>query len=419
MAQTVLHRWKNAWNAFFNKDPTGFKVPEGSSYSVRPDRVRLTRGNERTIITAIYNRIALDVASLKFQHIQLDNNGRFKDTVKTNFNECLTLSANIDQISRAFHQDAILSMLDEGVVAIVPVDTDIDPHDTESFDVLSMRTGKIVDWKPRHVKINVYNDQTGEREDIWMPKEKVAIIENPFYAVMNEPNSTLKRLVRKLTLLDFVDEQTSSGKLDLIVQLPYTIKTPVKQKQAEERRKDIEMQLTGSRYGIAYIDSTEKVTQLNRPVENNLLKQIDNLTSMLYSQLGISVSILDGTADERTLLNYNNRIVNVIASVYVDELKRKFLSKTARTQGKSVDYFTDPFKNISVGQMADIVDKFTRNEFATTNEMRQGMGMKPSSDPEADKLKNPNMPQEKEEKPTQTTPTNSGQEFVKEAIVKE
>lgn len=419
MAQTVLHRWKNAWNAFFNKDPTGYKVPEGSSYSVRPDRARLTRGNERTIITAIYNRIALDVAALKFQHIQLDEEGRFKDTVKSNFNECLTLSANIDQISRAFHQDAILSMLDEGVIAIVPVDTDIDPHNTEAFDVLSMRTGKIVDWKPRHVKINVYNDNTGEREDIWMPKEKVAIIENPFYAVMNEPNSTLKRLVRKLTLLDFVDEQTSSGKLDLIVQLPYTIKTPVKQKQAEERRKDIEMQLTGSRYGIAYIDSTEKVTQLNRPVENNLLKQIDSLTSMLYSQLGISVSILDGTADERTLLNYYNRIVNVIASVYVDELKRKFLSKTARTQGKSVDYFTDPFKNISVGQMADIVDKFTRNEFATTNEMRQGMGMKPSSDPNADKLKNPNMPQEKEEKPTQTTPTNSGQEFVKEAIVKE
>lgn len=391
MAQSVLYRLKHAWNAFFNKDPTDDYKNRGSSYVSRPDRTRLTGGNERTIVTSIINRIALDVAQLKFQHVQLDDDGRFKDIVKSELNNCLTLSANIDQISRAFHQDVIMSMLDEGCVAIVPVDTNVDPMNTESFDILSLRTGQILEWFPRHVKVRVYNDRTGEKEDLILPKEKVGIFENPFYAVMNEPNSTLKRLIRKMTLLDFVDEQTSSGKLDLIIQLPYTVKTPAKQKQADDRRKDIEMQLTGSRYGIAYIDSTEKITQLNRPIENNLLKQIEYLTSMLFSQLSINTSILDGTANEQTMLNYTNKIVNVIASVYVDEMKRKFISKTARTQGKSIEYFNDPFKNVPVGQMAEIVDKFTRNEVATSNEMRQSMGMKPSKDPKADELRNSNI----------------------------
>ena len=392
----LIDRLKNSWNAFVNnRDPTiHYRYMDyGSGYTYRPDRPRLTRGNERSIVTAIYNRIAMDVAAIDIRHVKLDEEGRYKETMKSNLNDCFTVAANVDQTGRAFIQDVVMSMFDEGCVAIVPVDTDRDPNDTSSFDILSMRVGKITEWLPRHVKIRVYNDRVGEKQDIIMPKHAVAIIENPLYAIMNEPNSTMQRLIRKLNLLDAIDEQSGSGKLDLIIQLPYVIKTPARRQQAEERRKDIEMQLAGSKYGIAYTDGTERITQLNRPVENNLLKQIEYLTNMLYSQLSINQAVMDGTADEKTMLNYDNRTVLTIVTAIVEESKRKFVSKTARTQGQSIMYFRDPFKLVPVAQMAEIADKFTRNEILSSNEVRQFMGIKPSSDPKADQLINSNISQ--------------------------
>lgn len=386
-------RVKRLWNAFTNRDPTtNYSYSSmGSSYSYRPDRPRFTRGNERSIITSIYNRIALDVAAIEIRHARLDDSGRYKDDINSGLNNCLTLDANIDQTGRAFIQDVVMSMCDEGSVAVVPVDTTDDPTMTNSYDIESMRTGRITQWMPRHVKVEVYNDRTGRKEDLILPKERVAIIENPFYAVMNEPSSTLQRLKRKLNLLDVVDEQASSGKLDLIIQLPYVIKSQARRDQAESRRKDIENQLSGSRYGIAYTDGTERITQLNRPVENNLLKQIEYLTNLLYSQLSINQSVMDGTADEKTMLNYNNRTIEPIVSAIVDEMKRKFLTKTARTQGQSILYFQDPFKLVPVADIAEIADKLTRNEIATSNEIRQTIGWKPSSDPNADILRNKNL----------------------------
>lgn len=392
-----LDRLQHGWNAFvMNKDPTYNYQDYGMSYSYRPDRPRLSRGNERSIVTAIYNRIALDVAAITIRHCKLDNNGRYLEDINSPLNDCLNLEANIDQTGRAFIQDAVMSMLDEGVVALVPVDTSVDPMDTTSYDILTMRTGKIVQWYPAHVKVRVYNDRTGNKEEIVLPKEKVAIIENPLYSVINEPNSTMQRLIRKLSLLDIVDEQSSAGKLDLIIQLPYVIKSEAKRTQAEARRKDIEMQLAGSKYGIAYTDGTERITQLNRPVENNLLKQVEYLTNMLYSQIGFHQTILDGTADEKTMLNYNNRIIEPIISALVDEMRRTFLTKTARTQKQTIMFFRDPFKLVPVNDIAEIADKFTRNEIMTSNEIRQIVGMKPSDDPKADQLINSNLNQPEE-----------------------
>lgn len=387
----LANRLQHAWNAFLNRDPTRLEYDIGTGYSYRPDRSRLTRGNERSIVTAVYNRIALDAASICIQHVQLDKNERFLSVVNSGLNNCLTLEANTDQTGRAFIQDIVLSMCDEGCVGIVPTDTDLSPEKTDGYDILTMRTGKILDWYPQHVKLRVYNEKTGLKEDIVLPKSMVAIIENPFYAVMNEPNSTMQRLIRKLNLLDVVDEQSGSGKLDLIIQLPYVIKTDARRKQAEQRRKDIERQLSGSKYGIAYTDGTEHITQLNRSVENNLMKQIEYLTSMLYSQLGITQSILDGTADDKTMLNYYNRTIEPIVSAIADEMNRKFLTKTARSQRKSIMFFRDPFKLVPVNDIAEIADKFTRNEILTSNEIRQIIGMKPSDDPKADALINSNL----------------------------
>lgn len=399
MAISVGSRFKKAWNIFRNKDPSYEYRDLGISYSYRPERIRFTRGNERTIVTSIYNRIALDVSSITLQHVRLDENGRYLNTINSGLNNCLTLEANIDQTSREFIQDVVMSMFDEGCVAIVPVDIDrdIDPEVSGSYDIDTMRTGKILEWHPRHVKVRVYNDQTGHKEDVVCSKETVAIIENPFYSIMNEPNSMVQRLIRKLNLLDVVDEQTSSGKLDLIIQLPYIIKTDARRQQAEKRRKDIEDQLAGSKYGIAYTDGTEKITQLNRSVENNLLKQIEYLTNLVYGQLGITTSIMDGTADERTMLNYNNRTVEPIVSAIVDSMKRRFLTKTARTQKQSIVFFRDPFRLVPVTDLAEIADKFTRNEIMTSNEIRQIVGMKPSDDPSADELRNKNLNQTREE----------------------
>ena len=386
-------RLQHAWNAFFNRDPTSNYRTNEISYSYRPDRPRLSRGNERSIVTAIYNRIALDVASIDIKHCKLDENGRYVKDMKSGLNECLTVEANMDQTARAFIQDVVISMLDEGVVAVVPVDTTFNPKTTGSYDITSMRTGKILEWSATSVKIKVYNDRTGQKEDVVLPKSMVGIIENPLYSVINEPNSTMQRLIRKLNLLDSIDEQSGAGKLDLIIQLPYIIKTDARRQQAEQRRKEIEMQLAGSKYGIAYTDGTERVTQLNRPVENNLMKQIEYLTSMLYSQLGFHQTILDGTADEKTMLNYTNRTIEPIASAIVDEFKRKFLTKTARTQGQSIEFFRNPFRLVPINNIADIADKFTRNEILTSNEIRQIIGMKPSDDPKADQLVNSNIAQ--------------------------
>lgn len=401
MDTTLGSRIKHAWNAFLNKDPTNGLVNRQNEFSAgsyyRPDRVRLSRGNERSIVTSVFNRIALDVAAIDIKHCRLDDNDRFKEVVNSSLNDCLTLEANIDQTSRAFYQDVVMSMFGEGCVALVPVDTSINPNESNSYDILSMRTGKIVEWYPTRVKVNVYNERKGKREDIIINKSAVAIIENPLYAVMNEPNSTLQRLMRKLVLLDSVDEQTSSGKLDLIIQLPYVIKSEARKQQANERRQEIERQLAGSKYGIAYTDGTEKITQLNRPVENNLMKQIEYLTSMLYSQLGITQSVLDGTADEKTMLNYNTRTIEPIISAIVDEMKRKFLTKTARTQRQTILFFRDPFKLVPVSDLAEIADKFTRNEIMSSNEIRQVVGMKPSSDPKADQLVNSNISQPNQE----------------------
>ena len=410
MEISVGSRFKNAWNAFLNRDPTSGFRDIGSGYSYRPDRFRLTRGNERSIVTSVYNRIALDVAAIDIQHVKLDNEGRFCSVVDSGLNNCLSIEANIDQTGRAFIQDAVMSMMDEGCIAIVPVDTDDDPDDTTGYKILSMRVGRIKDWYPKHIRVELYNENTGRKQDIIVPKDTVAIVENPLYAVINEPNSTMQRLIRKLNLLDAVDEQSSSGKLDLIIQLPYVIKSDARRKQAEQRRKDIEKQLAGSKYGIAYTDGTEKITQLNRSLENNLMKQIEYLTSMLYSQLGITQSILDGTADDKTMLNYYNRTIEPIISAIVDEMKRKFLSKTARSQNKSIKFFRDPFKLVPVADLAEIADKFTRNEIATSNEMRQVIGWKPSDDPKADELRNSNLshPKDEETVPVEETSDTGG-----------
>lgn len=392
----ISDRLQHAWNAFMNRDPTYGHPNIGTSYSVRPDRPRFTRGNEKSIVTSVYNRIALDVSAINIQHVRLDDNGRFKEQLDTPLNRCLTLSANTDQTGRAFIQDAVMSMLDEGCVAIVPIETNIDPSVSDSYDIYTMRTAKIVEWYPQHVKIRAYNELIGRQEEKIVPKKMVAIVENPLYAVINEPNSTMQRLVRKLSLLDVTDEQTASGKLDLIIQLPYIIKTEARRQQAEERRKNIEMQLAGSKYGIAYTDGTERITQLNRSLENNLMKQIEYLTSMLYSQLGITQTILDGTADEKTMLNYYSRTIEPIVSAIVDEMKRKFLTKTARSQKQTISFFRDPFKLVPVNDIAEIADKFTRNEIMTSNEIRQAIGMKPSDDPKADMLINSNLNQPEE-----------------------
>lgn len=394
-------RLKHAWNAFTgNRDPTAEYRDTGIGYSYRPDRVRFSRGNERSIVTSVYNRIALDVAAISIQHVQLDENGRFTSVIDSGLNNCLTLEANLDQTGRSFIQDIVMSMFDEGCVAAVPTETSKNPYLTDSYDIYSMRTGKILEWKPAHVKTKVYNERTGRKEDLLLPKKHVAIIENPLYAVINEPNSTMQRLIRKLCLLDAVDEQSSSGKLDLIIQLPYVVKTEARREQANARRQQIEDQLTGSKYGIAYTDGTEHITQLNRPVENNLMKQIEYLTSMLYSQLGITQSILDGTADDKTMLNYYSRTIEPIAAAIVDEMKRKFLTKTARSQGKSIMFFRDPFKLVPVNDIAEIADKFTRNEILSSNEIRQIVGIKPSKDPKADQLVNSNISQPIEEQKT-------------------
>lgn len=391
-------RLKHAWNAFLNRDPTiVYRDLGNGGYANRPDRPRLSRGNERSIVNSVYNRISLDVAAISIQHCRLDKNGRFIESINSGLNNCFNLETNIDQTGRSFIQDVVMSMFDEGCVAIVPVDTTIDPKVSGSYDILTMRTGKILEWYPNHVKVRVYNDRTGNKEDIMVPKSTTGIIENPFFSVINEPNSTLKRLIRKLNLLDAIDEQSGSGKLDLIIQLPYVIKSDARRQQAEQRRKDIEDQLSGSKFGIAYTDGTERITQLNRPLENNLMKQIEYLTSMLYSQLGITQSVLDGTADEKTMLNYHTRCIEPIISAIVDEMKRKFLTKTARTQSQSILFFRDPFKLVPVNDLAEIADKFTRNEIMTSNEIRQVIGMKPSNDPKADQLVNSNISQ-----PTET-----------------
>lgn len=413
MEMSFGSRLKHAWNAFTGNVQMNYR-DLGMSYSYRADRPRMSRGNERSIVTSVYNRIALDVAALNVQHVRLDENGRFLSVIDDGLNNCLTLEANVDQTARSFVQDVVISMFDEGSVAIVPVDTTIDPNVSGSYDIQSLRVGQILDWYPQYIRARVYNEQTGRKEDIVVPKSTVAIIENPLYAVINEPNSTMQRLIRKLNLLDVIDEQSGSGKLDLIIQLPYVIKTEARRQQAENRRKDIENQLSGSKYGIAYTDGTEHITQLNRSVNNNLMSQIEYLTSMLYSQLGITQSILDGTADEKTMLNYNNRTIEPIISAIVDEMKRKFLTKTARSQHQSISFFRDPFKLVPVNEIAEIADKFTRNEIMTSNEIRQVVGMKPSDDPRADELRNKNLSepsgsdQQSEEMPTTTDDSVEG-----------
>lgn len=391
---TVIERFKNGWNAFFSRDPTTYKyVDIGGGYSYRPDRPKRMRGSEKSIVNSIYNRIAVDVASATIKHVRINVNGQMTDAINSGINECLNLSANIDQTGRAFIQDIVQSMCDEGVVAVVPVDTTVDPTISGSYDINSMRVGKITEWFPRHVRVRLYNDRTGNTEEITLPKEVVAIIENPLYSIMNEPNSTLQRLIRKLGLLDSIDEQSSNPKLDLIIQLPYAIKTKARQEQAELRRKDIEVQLASSKYGIAYIDSTEKVTQLNRSLENNLLQQIQFLTDQVYFHLGITNEVLNGTADEQTMLNYYNRTIEPFLGAIADEMKRKFLTKTARSQRQDIVYYRDPFKLVPVSQIAEISDKFTRNEIASTNEMRAVIGWRPSDDPRADELRNKNLSQ--------------------------
>lgn len=387
-------RLRHAWNAFLGRDrPQEGWREYGTGYSRRPDRVRLGYGHDRSIINAIYTRIAIDVAKVNIRHVRLDEKGRYKEEMKSSLNECLRLSANKDQTARAFFQDAVMSMFDEGTVAIVPVDTTTDPRSSNAYEIESLRCGKVVEWFPDFVRVQLYNDRTGDKEDITLPKKMVAIVENPFYSVMNEPNSTLQRLSRKLALLDAVDEQSSSGKLDLIIQLPYVIKTEARRREAEKRRQEIEKQLSGTKYGIAYTDGTEHITQLNRSLENNLLKQIEYLTETLYSQLGLTPEVFNGTADEKVMLNYTNRTIEPIVSAIVDEMIRKFLSKTARTQGQWLLFFNDPFKLMPVSNIADIADKFTRNEIMTSNEIREKVGLPPSDDPKADQLINSNLNQ--------------------------
>lgn len=424
MELTIGSRLKKAWNAFRDQDETYYNVyndrytsySNGSSY--RPDRTRLSTRNERSIVTSIFNRIALDVASIDIYHCRLDDNDRYKENIDSTLNNCLTLESNIDQTSRAFMQDVVLSMFDEGSVAIVPVDTIKDPMKTDSYEILTLRTGRIITWYPKHVRVELYDDNTGIKREITLPKSRVGIIENPLYAVMNEPNSTLQRLIRKLVLLDSIDEQSGSGKLDLIIQLPYIVKSEARRQQAEQRRKDIERQLKGSKYGIAYTDGTEKITQLNRPLENNLMKQIEYLTSMLYGQLGITQGIMDGTADEKTMTNYYSRTIEPIVSSIVDEIKRKFLTKTARSQKQSIVFFRDPFKLVPVSDLAEISDKFTRNEILSSNEIRQVVGRKPSDDPKADQLINSNIsqPTERLENISNSSDTTSNKENGKKAV---
>ena len=414
MDENFGSRFKRAWNVFTNRDPTDAYKNVGIGYSYRPDRPRFTRGNERSLTTSVYNRIALDVASIDIKHCKFDENNRFVSDVMSGLNNCLTLSSNVDQTGRSFVQDVVMSMLDEGCVAIVPTETYNDPDVTDSYDVLSMRVGQILEWYPMHVKVRVYDERTGKKQDIRVPKRTIAIIENPLFSVINEPNSTMQRLVRKLNLLDIIDEQSGSGKLDLIIGLPYVIKTEARRQQAENRRMDVEKQLSGSKYGIAYTDGTEKITQLNRPVDNNLMHQIEYLTSMLYSQLGITQSILDGTADEKTMLNYNNRTIEPIVSAIVDEMKRKFLTKTARTQRQSIAFFRDPFKLVPVNEIAEIADKFTRNEILSANEIRQIIGIKPSEDPKANELRNSNISQAKEDLRNDMNESMGGQEETNE-----
>jgi len=394
---TITQRLQNAWNAFRNpRDPT--TQDYGRSYTYRPDRYRIRSGNERSIVTNVFNRIAVDCAAVTMEHVKLDQNGRYKDVMRSRLNNCLTLSANLDQTGRAFIQDAVHSMFDEGVVALIPVVTvNGNPWVTGSYDVETLRTGKIVEWFPHHIRVRVYNEDTGQQQDLIWPKEAAAIVENPFYSVMNEPNSTLQRLIRKLNLLDYVDEQSSSGKLDLIIQLPYVIKTAARRQQAEMRRKDIEMQLAGSKYGIAYTDGTEKVTQLNRSIENNIWTEVKDLTTMLYSQLGITETILNGTADEQTMINYYNNTIEPVLSAFTLEMQRKFLTPTARTQGQAIRFYRDAFKLIPIKDLAELADKFTRNEIASSNEIRSVIGWKPSDDPKADMLVNANLNQSPDE----------------------
>lgn len=391
---SIIERFRNGWNAFFNKDPTVYRYADiGGGYGYRPDRPKRIRGSERSIVNSIYNRIAVDAASVNVMHVKVNQNGQYTDTVDSGLNECLTLSANIDQTGRQLIQDIVQSICDEGVAVVVPVDTNVDPTNDNAFDIETLRVGQITDWFPSHVRIKLYNDRTGNREEIVLPKSMVAIIENPLYSIMNEPNSTLQRLIRKLALLDVVDEQTSSGKLDMIIQLPYAIKHNTKREMAEQRRKDIEVQLTQSKYGIAYIDGTEKITQLNRSLENNLLQQIQYLTEQVFYQLGITNEVLNGTADEQTMLNYYNRTIEPFLAAITLEFKRKFISKNARTRGQSIIFYRDPFKLVPVSQIAEIADKFTRNEIASTNEIRSVIGWKPSEDPRADELRNKNLNQ--------------------------
>lgn len=399
MANSIGARLVHAWNAFFNKDPTyeyGYPSYNSLITSYRPDRVRLLNGNDKTVVTSVYSRIAMDVAALNIQHVRLDENKRFMEEIDSSLNTCLNWETNKDQTPRSFLMDAVLSLFDEGCIAIVPVDTKHNPFLTSSYDICSMRTGKIIEWRPDDVKVRVYNDRTGQKEDLLLPKRMVAIIDNPFYAVMNEPSSTVKRLTRKLMLLDAIDEQSGSGKLDLIIQLPYVIKTETRRAQAERRRKEIEMQLAGSKYGIAYTDGTEHITQLNRAVENNLMEQIKYLTDTLYSQLGITQEIMNGTAEEAVMNNYYKRTIEPVISAIVDEMKRKFISKTARAQRQTLMFFNEPFKLVAAGELANIADKFTRNEIMTSNEVRQIVGLKPSSDPNADVLRNKNLNQSKQ-----------------------
>ena len=415
----LINRLQHGWNAFMNRDPTSEYNPSTATYSYRPDRVRFSGGNEKTIVTSIYNRIAIDAASINIKHVRLDKNNRYVETIDSGLNSCLNIEANIDQTGRSFLQDVYASVLDEGCIAIVPVETTLNPNVTGSYDINSMRTGKILEWRADSVKVRLYNEWTGKKEEIWVLKSNTAIIENPLYAVINEKNSIMQRLIRKLNLLDAIDEQSGSGKLDLIIQLPYTIRTDLKREQAEKRRKEIENQLANSKFGIAYADSTERITQLNRPIENNLMKQIEYLTSMLYSQLGITQAIMDGTADEKTMLRYYNGTIEPFVAAVVDEIKRKFLTKTARSQHQSIMYFRDPFSLVPVDNIAEIADKFTRNEIMTSNEIRQIIGMKPSNDPKADQLVNSNIarPMESQEQygqlgeqPLNEEPINEGYE---------
>jgi hypothetical protein len=408
----LIDKFKFAWNAFVNDTPNERTEPFtlgdfGASYSGRPDRNRLRFTNERSIISAIYNRISIDVASIEIRHVRLDENNRYAEDIDSGLNNCLTVEANIDQAARMFRQDMVMSMLSEGIIAVVPVDTTLDPNISGGFDIQTMRVGKVVQWKPRHVQVNTYNERNGKREDITLEKRIVAIAENPLYSVMNEQNSTLQRLIRKINMLDTVDEQTSSGKLDLIIQLPYVIKSDARRQQAEQRRTDIEVQLKGSKYGIAYTDGTEKITQLNRPVENNLLAQVEYLTNMLYAQLGITAEVMNGTANEATMLNYNNRTIEPILGAIVEAMRRTFLTKTARTQKQSIDYFRDPFKLVPMSDLAELADKLGRNEIVTANEFRGFIGMKPAADPKADQLVNSNMPQAVTGVPSATDPAAS------------